>query len=698
MTNGSHLFQVSAINLDLLINGARIFLAGVSALPALQGMRRPLGLHRNMEKMLQTLLNASSRFAIAAVLLTVLGGCSVADDAAPQVLDGGTGASSDTDNSDNGNNADREVTQPVVGLPDDNNGVTPIGSGGQSDDDELVLNPNGDTGVTINPPTYRPNSVFVPHPTDIGDFNAFYAQDGYDIDNIIRLDLRIANTVQGVCTIDDQSGCTLNDVLADINGNDDFKVEIDVHASGDSLPDDGLATNATLRQRGNTARNGPQKSFRLKLDSKEDLWRGERRLQLNKNPFESSRIKNKLSFDLFRSVPHFPSLRTQFVNLWLDNGQGPEDFGLFTHTEFVGKEYVSNRGLGEDDNLYKIEFFRFSQGDLNSVQVDENGEPLDEDAFASRLEIENGKDHRMVVKMLEAMVDPDRSLESVIEQHFNRNNILTWLATNLILHQTDAITHNFYLYNPAGTERFFILPWDYDGTFEPEPELLNSIDNADLQKRKFYGYARGRNSEFVNRFYRLPGTHDLLVRAVDELRANYYSDAQVLQRASTLNTLVEPYLTRLPDSANVRFEPTSPERFVSVVNSLYTDITQNYAIPMEPEILEEPEIDASGVLQLEWEPAFDVTRQNTLTYDLIISSSPRFEPDSTLFSDAGIADVSEGLVSYPINTATLPSGRVYLRVIARASSNPEIFWQTNENTFRLDDGSDLFGVMELDLP
>ncbi len=629
----------------------------------------------------------STKYLAAVLFLLALNGCGVADDATPL-------ASNDA----NGADIDSERTNPVINPDGGDNNQNPDDNQNSNDNELVMLNPNGDTGVTINPPVYRQNSVFVPHPTDIGDFNAFYLQDGYDLNNVVRLDLRIANTTQGICTIDNQSGCTLDDVLADINGNDDFKVEIDIHASGEDLPDDGLATNATLRQRGNTARFGPQKSFRLKLNSKDDLWRGERRLQLNKNPFESSRIKNKLAFDLFQSVPHFPSLRSQFVNLWLDNGQGLEDFGLFTHTEFIGKEYVNNRGLGEDDNLYKIEFFRFSQGDLNSVQVDETGKPLDDKAFESRLEIENGKDHRMVVKMLEAMVDPERSLDSVIEQHFNHNNILTWLATNLILHQTDAITHNFYLYNPAGTERFYILPWDYDGTFEPEPTLTNSLDNAQLQKRKFYGYARGQNSDFVDRYYRLPGTHALLVRAIDELRANYYSDAQILQHASNLNNAVEPHLTKLPDSAHVRFEPNSPERFVSIVNDLYTDITQNFGVPMEPEIRKDPEIDEGGTIMLEWEPAFDVTQQNTLSYDLIISTSPFFEADSTVFSDVGIADVSDGVVSYRVNSSILPQGRVFVRVIARASSDPQTLWQVNRNTYRLEDGTDLFGVMKLDLP
>jgi len=296
------------------------------------------------------------------------------------------------------------------------------------------------------------------------------------------------------------------------------------------------------------------------------------------------------------------------------------------------------------------------------------------------------------------MLDPTLSFDAVLDKHFNRNNVLTWLATNLILRQADAITHNFYLYNPAGTERFYFLPWDYDGTFEPEQELVNSFDNNQIGLRKFYGYARGRNSIFVDRYYRQPGAHALLVNAIDELRANYYSDAQILTKATALNNLVGDYLTVLPDSANGNFEPLSPQRLVSNVNQTYTDILTNYQLPIEPEILKDPVIDASGVLQLQWEPAFDVTATNTITYDLIISTSPYFLQDSTVFSDVGIGDVSSGLVTYPVNTAVLPSGRVYVRLVARASSNPNRFWQTNANFHRLDDGTDLFGMMALDLP
>ena len=143
---------------------------------------------------------------------------------------------------------------------------------------------------------------------------------------------------EGVCLPDDYDGCTFNDVLNDINSTDDFKPEVKVHITGDGYPDDGLLSNAKIRQRGDTSRYAPQKSFRIKLDKNIPLWRGERRIQLLKSFWELSRIRNKLSYDLFSEIPHIPSMRSQFVNLTLDNQDVTEDLGLFTQVEYFGKE------------------------------------------------------------------------------------------------------------------------------------------------------------------------------------------------------------------------------------------------------------------------------------------------------------------------------------------------------------------------
>jgi len=571
-------------------------------------------------------------------------------------------------------------------------GLTDSGTTGSGTTDSGTT----DTGTTGTGSSDGGTSVsaYVPTDTDIVDVDAFYDEDGYDTVDVIRIDVR-TQTTAGVCTIDDQSGCTLDDVKADIDGDDDFKVEIPIKVVGTDLPDDGSQTNATLRQRGGTSRTFPQKSFRVKLDSKEVLWRNERRLQLNKHPAERARIRNKLSFDLMRDLPHLPSLRTQFVNLWIDDGAGPEDYGLFTHVEFVGKEYLVNRQLNDDDRVYKIEFFEFSQGDLDNLQVDENGEPLDQDRFESRLDPKRGDDHRDLVKMLSALVDPEQTFESVFEKHFNKNNVLTWIAANTLLYQTDAVTQNFYLYNPLGTETFYFLPWDYDGTFHAESVLTNSMDNDELAKRLYYGYARGVNSQFISQFYKLPGIHEEIVAVADELRNTYLTDSNISERAIRYSNLIDPYLTRSPDSDhNPRYDINSTKDYAGFVASNHEALRTKFDIPM-PHTMQDAVV-LDGTVNFSWTPAFDVTRTNTLSYDLQVANSIDFNTESIRLNVEGIED-DEELITHSVNASLLPRGTLYYRVIARGDSNPIDVWQISENTID-QDGQTWLGVVKFDLP
>ena len=170
------------------------------------------------------------------------------------------------------------------------------------------------------------------------------------------------------------------------------------------------------------------------------------------------------------------------------------------------------------------------------------------------LDPKRGEDHRKVVEMIKAVNDPNQSFESVFDKYFNRNNVLMWVTANFLLHQTDAITHNFYLYNPADSDKFYFLPWDYDGTFYPELVLTNSYDNDELQKRLFYGYARGINSNFVSQYYRLPGIHEKILAAADEIRNTWLTDSIISESAQRYADVVEPLLTSSPD---VDYRPTT---------------------------------------------------------------------------------------------------------------------------------------------
>lgn len=545
------------------------------------------------------------------------------------------------------------------------------------------------------------STVFTPTNSDITDTRGFFDQDGYDRFDVIRVDVR-TNTQAGTCTPDDQTGCTLADVLNDTDRSDDFKVEIPIHVSADDFVDDGSAANAELRQRGGASRAAVQKSFRIKLDSKEVLWRNERRMQLNKHPYDRSRFRNKLSFDLMRDLPHLPSLRTQFVNLWVDDRAGPVDQGLYTHVEAAVKEYLVNREWDDDDNIYKAERFFFSPADLREMQLDEAGEPVDIDRFEARIEIKRGDDHSQLVNMLTALNDPSQRFSAVFERYFNRNNVLMWVATNFALGQKDISSHNFYLYNPKNSEKIYFLPWDYDGAFTVEAELRDSLDSDALRDRLAFGYARFADSVFMSGYLRESGAHQNITDAVDELRNSYLTDDLINYCVQQYAQLVRPYIARSPDLENlagvrelqyINVYDESVAAMPGYIDSNIRSLKNDFGVPLPP-FLKQPLIRESQVV-LQWLPAFSMTG-GSIAYDVQVSSTPQFEPDEIVATFNRVSN-SIDLVQQGVDIDLLANGDWYFRVIARDDSDPARLWNIANNELQV--GNELkYGIRTFSVP
>ena len=567
-----------------------------------------------------------------------------------------------------------------------------------SDDSDVGLDNSDDRDTLINSGSGPVFDIFPPSATDLVEQRQIYQQDGYGEVDVIRVDVR-TETTPGNCTLEDDSGCTLDDVIADIDRKDEFSVKIPAHFQATDYPEDGTISNVEFSQRGGTTRLAPQKSFKIRLDERDNLWRGERSMLLNKHPFESTRIRNKLAFDLMSQMPHLMSFRTQFVNLWIDDGEGSEDYGLFTHVEAPGGNYLEKRNIDRDDNLYKVGFFRFTDDDLRNVRVDDEGKPLDKDRFETSLEIESGDDHSMLVEMLEAMQDPERSFDSVLDEYFNRNNVLLWMAVNFLMHQTDAVTHNFLLYNPQDSKTFYFLPWDYDGGFVEESEPpADDFSNEALQRRLYYGYARGINSDFHTRYYRLPGIHEKIVEASTVIRENWMTDVQISERALLLESIVEPIVTSSPDiDFNTSYSPWSVSAFARHVAGNYEALQTRFGIPMPPELDKVTLFDEdTDEWVFGWTPAFDVTG-HSISYDLQVSTSELFDADNIVYSIEGLSDMAER-VEHRVPASQFRTGAHFVRVIARASSDPQRYWQVAENDDVIANGETRFGMVEFQVP
>ena len=495
----------------------------------------------------------------------------------------------------------------------------------------------------------------------------------------------------GECEIDnngveDYSGCTLDDVNNDIDGNDKFKPEIKVHFTADDFLDDSQTTNATLRQRGGYSRFAPQKSYRLKLDSKDTLWRNERKLQLNKHPWDVTRVRNKLSFDLMKGIPHLPSLNSQFVKLNIDN----VSHGIYTHIESMGKEYLNQRGWDSNSGLYKAKSFSFSE--RSDYDLDAQGKPLDKDAFERHIEIKRGKDHRKFVEMLAAVNDHANNFQTdVLDKYFNRNNYLSWMAVNILTGNLDVSHSNFYLYNPKGTDDFYFLPWDYDDTWGIQDQPDNVADGTIWDKNQFNPQHLW-SSKFHQRFLKQPNALDLLTEAVTKIKNDHFSAQKIQTLLNRYATVIssrikdenEPDFYELPTTATEN-DPDSVirDQYDLVYSQLAGRLQENYdrfiaekESPM-PFDLNTPTF-TNGNINLTWDAAFD-PQGDAVRYDLDISTTPNFQNGTIKVS---IKDILTH--SYSAHWEH-PAGQYYYRVVSRDSGN---HWQNSNESYVENKGED----------
>ncbi len=380
--------------------------------------------------------------------------------------------------------------------------------------------------------------------------------------------------------------------------------------------------NATIELRGNTAWYLQQKSFRIKLNEEAGLYLDQRTINLNKHSNDFSRIKNKLSFDLMEQIPNITSLRTQFIHLYvkdLSTGlkDAPyEDYGLFTHVEQPNKMFLKSHMLDPNAYLYKVTFFEFNRYE---EKIKEETDPnFNKENFESILEIKGREEHGKLIKMLEDVNNLSLPIEEIMNEHFDEDNFLTWVAINILMDNMDTDANNFYLYSPINSNKWYFLPWDYDGGWEQQ-RRTNNIRSYQNGISNFWGQI------LANRYFRKEGNVEKLKAKVEELHTQYINKDTIEAQLKSYQEIVEPFLYRQPD---INFLPNNVLNYNEELNIIlqtpeesikrfYEDIEKP-----KPYYMDEVE-DLGGKLKFTWEISFDL-QDDELFYDFTISKNLDF--------------------------------------------------------------------------
>lgn len=408
--------------------------------------------------------------------------------------------------------------------------------------------------------------------------------------------------------------------------------------------------NAVLEQRGQSARLHEKKSYQVNLLKSGGLFKGHEILNFNKHVEDPTKIYNKLSFDLFAESNQLLSLQTNFVNLWIKdlNKNSPNfiDYGLFTQVEEVDENYFKKRNLDSNGHLYKAKIFEFREYP-EAIKLADDPD-YSKDDFEYRLDIEGLEEHSKLIKMLKDVNNPLIPINDVIEKHFNRENYLTWLASNILLGNVDTASGNYYLYSPQESTTWYFIPWDYDKS------LRAYTTDADWKE----GLTNYWGSVLHKRFLKNDNNREALTQKVDELFSTVYSSENISKRINAYEPILRESFSKEPDKKS----EAEIDALIKALHETHKDIWENKMTYYDT--LEKPMpfhlgtvVDQGEYVSIHWEESYDFQGQ-AITYELMISDQPTMDPIVYQF---------DNLKDTEFILEDLPSGRYYYKVIAKNS-------------------------------
>lgn len=324
-----------------------------------------------------------------------------------------------------------------------------------------------------------------------------------------------------------------------IDADDPIFVPAEVYYNGRQWYRVGVRFKGNSTLQGSWSRGILKLSFKMDFDEFEDdypqidnqRFYGFKKFSLKNNYDDPSQLREKVAADVFARAGLAVS-HTAFYTLYIDHGDGPEYFGLYTLVEEVDDTVIETQFSSDEGNLYKPEGSgaTFVAGSF------------DEESFEKKTN-EDEEDWSDVLALFAALHDDTAGTDpgtwrTNLESVFDVDGFLKYLAVNGIIQNWDTygrMTQNYYLYLNPTTSQLTWIPWDHNEALQEGKEggaAALDFGNLDL-----------RGWPLIERLY----ADDVYKTRYDDYLLEVINDAfetttmQALY--DTYSDLVEPYAT-----------------------------------------------------------------------------------------------------------------------------------------------------------
>lgn len=278
-------------------------------------------------------------------------------------------------------------------------------------------------------------------------------------------------------------------------------------------------------------------SFKLDFDEFEDEYPqidnqrfyGFKKLSLKNNYNDASMLREKVATDLFREVG-VASSHAALYEVYVDHGEGPEYFGVYTMVEEVDDTVIDTQFSDNDGNLYKPDGTgaSFAEGTFS------------EEVFVKKTN-EDEADYSDIESLFAALHAEERGTDpeawrSQLESVFDTDTFLKYLAVNTVIQNWDTygrMTHNYYLYDNPDTEKLTWIPWDHNEALQrgsQQGAVALDFSDVNFNEWPLIGYL------YEDDTYR--AQYDAYVQEVAD---NIFTVDKMQALYASYATLVEPY-------------------------------------------------------------------------------------------------------------------------------------------------------------
>lgn len=266
-------------------------------------------------------------------------------------------------------------------------------------------------------------------------------------------------------------------------------------------------------------------------DLKNQRFYGFKKLSFSSNFMDDSFLHEKLATEVFSETGSVAP-KSAMYRIYVDFGEGPTYFGLYTGVEVIDDTVVSeNFEEEEEGNIYEAEGDAASLSEATIELIEEAFEKKNNEDEADWSDIEELN----TILNSETRTSDIETWKENLESVFDVDVFLNWLAVNTVIQNWDTYglaTHNYYLYNSSTSGQLTWIPWDNNEAFSsgkrtPLSLTFNEV-NSDWPLIRYLMDVEEYQNQYVENVHNV---------------AEFLETDEFKARVSELHDMIEPYVT-----------------------------------------------------------------------------------------------------------------------------------------------------------